>query len=385
MESESPKEAWSVDVARYLRVRRGLPRFRRRLEEGPVTVGYLGGSLTMMKEGWRPLFHQWLNERYPRNEPHRALHVGRGGVGSASGAFFVQDEICGRAPDLVFVEYAINDSYDFLTPPALRQPAIEGIIRSIRLRHPDCDVCLVYMHHVLRGEAIGRVIEENEALAEHYGLPSIHVGQCLQDQVDGGTWSFRGEAGLPALLRDECHPLPPGNRLITELMGAALTTLMEIGGTEAPGLPPALSDRPMVGGRVIPVDAGMIRGGFERETRKVGNFAGPVTWFSLPEGSQLCVRPPGVLFGLFVVVGPRSGVVRMEENGRRTEVSLLDRWCSYERISTCILAMDFVPGSKPDGDVWIELSPDLPDYTACPKLEVIPKERRLDVIALFVL
>ena len=42
------------------------------------------------------MFHAWLNQSHPRNEPHRQLHVGRGGVGSASGAFFVHDEICGH-------------------------------------------------------------------------------------------------------------------------------------------------------------------------------------------------------------------------------------------------------------------------------------------------
>ena len=120
-------------------------------------VGYLGGSLKMMKEGWRPMFHAWLNQSHPRNEPHRQLHVGRGGVGSASGAFFVHDEICGHDPDLVFVEYAINDSFDFITPPALRMAAIEGIVRSIKTRHPACDICFVYMHHTLRGAEIGRV------------------------------------------------------------------------------------------------------------------------------------------------------------------------------------------------------------------------------------
>ena len=382
----SPDDVPDAAVLPYLRVREGLPEVGRKLAKGPICVGYLGGSLTMMKEGWRPLFHTWLNTRFPNDRAHRALHVGRGGVGSVSGAFFVQDEICGHDPDVVFVEYAINDSYDFLTPPALRRPAIEGIVRSIRLCHPTAEICLVYMHHVLRGEEIRAAVEDYESLADHYGLPSIHVGRFLLDRVEEGAWSFRGEGGLPALLRDECHPLPEGNRWIADLIAAAFLRLIRSEGGSAPrALPPACSRAPLVGGRVIPVDPSMIDGPYELESRKVGNYAAPVTWYALPEGTRLRWRAGPRVFGLFVVVGPRSGVVRAEAGGDRVEVALLDRWCTYERISTCILARDGEGLGGGKGDATIELSPEAPDYAACPKLEDPPSERRLDVVGLFVL
>ena len=213
MERAVAKAVNGRPLTEYLIPRGGWPKLARRLANGPIAVGYLGGSLTMMKQGWRPLFHAWLNRQYPRDVPHRELHVGRGGVGSASGVFFVQDEICGHGPDLVFVEYAINDSYDFLTPPAVRREAVEGIVRNIRARHGDCDLCFVYMHHILRTEAIDQAIEDHEAVAAHYGLPSIRVGQFLRDLVASGAWSFRGEEGRPELLRDECHPVAAGNQL----------------------------------------------------------------------------------------------------------------------------------------------------------------------------
>jgi len=372
----------------YLAPREGWPKLVGRLANGPVTVGYLGGSLTMMKQGWRPLFHAWLNQRYPRETPHRELHVGRGGVGSASGAFFVQNEICGHAPDLVFVEYAINDSYDFLTPPAVRREAVEGIVRSVRMRHPDSELCFVYMHHILRTEAIDRAIEDHEAVAAHYGLPSIRVGQFLRDLVEGGEWSFRGEDSRPELLRDECHPVAAGNRLIADLMSAAFEGLVQHStafDVAARRLPSALTQTPLEGGKVVPVEDGMIQGPFEKERRQVGNYGSPVSWISLPTGSCLRVRPDGRLFGLFVVVGPRSGVVRVRGGTFTASHSLLDRWCTYERISTCIVAPDLgvAPGSGEE--VVIELSDEIPDYTVCPKLEAPPTERRLDVIGLFLL
>lgn len=369
----------------YLTTRGGLPNFARKLAAGPVTVGYLGGSLTMMKEGWRPIFHAWLNKAHPRAKSHRQLHVGRGGVGSASGAFFLDQEICGHDPDLVFVEYAINDSYDFLTPPALRLAFIEGIVRSIKTRHPACDICFVYMHHILRGSEIASVVDDYERIAEHYGIPSIHAGRCLNDLVTRGEWSFRGESSAPALLRDECHPLPPGNQLLTRLIASSVTELLRLRCAMPVELPPSLTSRPFGGGRVIPVVSEMICGPHEIRHARVGNIDQEMRWFSLPAGSRLEVSGDFTVVGLYLVVGPRAGVLCLRQGGRAVERCVFDRWCSYERIATTIFAETGDDLMRRIGATTIELTAGIPDYSICSKLEQAPAERSFDVVGLFVI
>ena len=368
----------------YLSKRDGLPNFSRKLATGPVTVGYLGGSLTMMKEGWRPMFHAWLNKVHRRSSPHRELHVGRGGVGSASGAFFVRDEICAHAPDMVFVEYAINDSFDFITPPALRIAASEGIVRSIQTRHPACDICFVYMHHTLRGAEIERVVEDYETIAARYGIPSIHVGRYLVDVVSSGEWSFGGETPAPALLRDTCHPLPQGNKLVTRLVTNAVKDLLATSPLRDRELPVSLCGHPMVGGRVIPLAPEMVRGPYELKTGKVGNIDQEVTRYSLTGDSHLEIHGDFAVAGLYVVVGPSSGVIRARSGSRTVERNLFDQWCSYERISTCILVNSPAELRSPERAVTIELTHQLPDYSVCQKMETIPPQRTLDVVGLFV-
>lgn len=368
----------------YLTTRGGLPNFARKLATGSVTVGYLGGSLTMMKEGWRPMFHAWLNKAHPRATPHRQLHVGRGGVGSASGAFFLDQEICGHDPDLVFVEYAINDSYDFLTPPALRLEFIEGIVRSIKVRHPACDICFVYMHHILRGPEIARAVDDYERIAEHYGIPSIHAGRCFVDLVARGEWSFRGETSAPALLRDECHPLLPGNELLARLMARSVAELTCSGNGGDRELRGSLVKSPVTGGRVVPIQPGMIRGSYEVRQGRVGNIEQEVRWFSLPEGSCLEISADCTVVGLYLVVGPRAGVLRLEQGGRTVERCVFDRWCSYERIATTIFAESGDDLERRYAMVSIRLTAALPDYSICPKLEIISPTRTFDVVGLFV-
>lgn len=368
----------------YLTTRGGLPNFARKLATGSVTVGYLGGSLTMMKEGWRPMFHHWLNKAHPRAQSHRQLHVGRGGVGSASGAFFIDQEICGHNPDLVFVEYAINDSYDFLTPPALRLEFIEGIVRRIKTRHPACDICFVYMHHILRGPEIARVVDDYERVAEHYGIPSVHAGRYFTDLVARGEWSFRGESAAPALLRDECHPLPPGNELLARLMARSITELTRLAGDSATRIPSSLTATPVMGGRVVPVQPGLIRGGFEIRQGRVGNIEQEMRWFSLPETGWIEVAEDYAVVGLYLVVGPRAGVLRLEQSGRAVDRCVFDRWCSYDRIATTIFAESGADLARRDGPTTIRLTSALPDYSICSKLETIPSARTFDVVGLFV-
>ncbi len=372
---------------KYFTPRQGLPHLAEKLRGGAVTIAYLGGSLTAMKDGWRPRVHAWFNGRFPGAQPHRAIHVGRGGVGSASGVFFVQDEICGQEPDLVLIEYVINDSYPFQTPPELLVPSVEGMVRAIRSRHPQCEICFVYTTHILRQKEIEPVIAVYERVADHYGLPSIRAGHYFSDLVAARRWSWRGEEGLPALLRDECHPTPLGSEVMSNLIAHALSTFLFLqrrsAGADVPTKP--LSSMSLDRGRVVPVTPEMISGEYAVHRELVANCQSPIQWFSLAEGAKLNFGACGVLAGFYVVVGPRSGVIQCHIGQRKLERNLFDRWCHYDRISTCMLVESVADLGAAQSPVTIELSPSPPDYRVCPSVRQPPAQRTLDVIALFVI
>jgi hypothetical protein len=241
------------------------------------------------------------------------------------------------------------------------------------------------MHHVLREEAIREVVQTYETVAEHYRLPSVHVGRFLMDRVAQGRVSFRGEGGREPILRDECHPLPVGNQMIVTLIADAVRRFLRDDPREWVKDPPALTSHPMVGGRIEPVEDAMVRGAFERHRRSVGNIAQAVSWHSLPEGSRLEFRPRGAFAGMYVVVGPRSGMIEARIGSRVVRRSLFDRWCSYERISTCILSESPDDLGVRDCEVSIELMSEAPDYSVCPKLTGLPEGRTLDIAGLFLL
>ena len=240
------------------------------------------------------------------------------------------------------------------------------------------------MHHTLRSAEIERVVEDYETIAARYGIPSIHVGRYLVDVVSSGEWSFGGETPAPALLRDTCHPLPPGNKLVTRLLTDAVNELLSTSSTPERSLPESLCANPLVGGRVISLAPEMIRGAYELKTGRVGNIEQEVTRYSLTGDSHLEIHGDFTVAGLYLVVGPASGVICARSGARTVECNLFDQWCSYERISSCILANSPEELHSPERVVTIELTDRLPDYSVCPKLEMVPPQRTLDVIGLFV-
>ncbi|WP_286177263.1 SGNH/GDSL hydrolase family protein [Rhodopirellula sp. JC639] len=106
--------------------RGGLPNFIAKAQAGEtVHVAYLGGSITAAP-GWRVQSRQWLQEQYPEatvNEIHAAI----GGTGSDLGVFRLGRDVLQHHPDLLFVEFAVNDGG---ASPERIHKAMEGIVRQ---------------------------------------------------------------------------------------------------------------------------------------------------------------------------------------------------------------------------------------------------------------
>ncbi|WP_415910501.1 SGNH/GDSL hydrolase family protein [Oleiharenicola sp. Vm1] len=79
---------------------------------GELRVVFLGGSITAA-EGWRTLTTERLRQLFP-DAKIVATDAGLPGTGSDLGACRVERDVLRHRPDLVFVEFAVNDAS---TPP----------------------------------------------------------------------------------------------------------------------------------------------------------------------------------------------------------------------------------------------------------------------------
>ena len=104
-----------------------------------VRVAYLGGSITAQK-GWRVYSLDWFKENFPQTHIEE-INAAIGGTGSDFGVFRLQEHVLKYDPDLIFIEFAVNDASK--SQDKIIQ-AMEGIIHQAWKKDASIEVCFVY-------------------------------------------------------------------------------------------------------------------------------------------------------------------------------------------------------------------------------------------------
>ena len=205
--------------------RGGLPHAFAKLKAGkPVTVVYFGGSITAgagasqpEQTSYRALVGQWLTRTFPEAAV-TDVNASIGGTGSDLGAFRAGRDVLSRRPDLVFVEFAVNDGG---APDATVDRSMEGIVRQVRRADPAADLCFVYTFVTdwLPDLGAGRLhpsVQRDEIVAAHYGIPSVNVALPAARKLLAGTMT-REEFS-----KDGVHPTDAGHRIYADTLIAFL-------------------------------------------------------------------------------------------------------------------------------------------------------------------
>jgi lysophospholipase L1-like esterase len=112
--------------------RNSLPNTFASLEAGKtVRIAYLGGSITA-QEGWRPKTLKWFRDQFPTAKVEE-INAAIGGTGSDLGIFRLKHDVLDHDPDLLFVEFAVNDGG---APPEQIHRCMEGIVRQTWRHNP---------------------------------------------------------------------------------------------------------------------------------------------------------------------------------------------------------------------------------------------------------
>jgi hypothetical protein len=182
--------------------RNGLHRFFNKLDHGGrVRVAYLGGSITAA-EGWRPQSLKWFADTYP-NVDFQEINAAISGTGSELGVFRLGQDVLQYSPDLLFVEFAVNDQDESV---GRIERAMEGIVRQTWQRFPQTEICFIYTlnQHSLPELEAGHdptAVEAMERVADVYRIPSINFGVPIAKAVLVGKLIMKGphpSTGAPA-------------------------------------------------------------------------------------------------------------------------------------------------------------------------------------------
>jgi lysophospholipase L1-like esterase len=179
----------------------------------PITVAAIGGSITAGGAATKDAKNRYVNRLaawFATNFPQakvRAVNAGIGGTNSYYGAMRLQADVLAHKPDLVVVEYAVNNMSD-----RGFAESYEGVLRQI-LRDPQkiAVIELFFMHK--DGE---NAQTWQEMLGRHYQLPMVSFRDAWWPEFTAGR------AAWESMYADVVHPNDTGHILASELLIALL-------------------------------------------------------------------------------------------------------------------------------------------------------------------
>ncbi|MCB1086284.1 MAG: SGNH/GDSL hydrolase family protein, partial [Verrucomicrobiae bacterium] len=322
------------------RTRGGIPHVLAKLQKGDgaeIRVAYLGGSITAAP-GWRVKSLTWLQERFPKQKLVE-INAAIGGTGSDLGVFRNEQDVLRHQPDLLFVEFAVNDGG--ASPERIHQ-AMEGIVRQTWTANPETDIIFVYTLSQpfladLQAGKFSRSASAMEELADHYGIPSIHFGLEVAAREKTGTLIFKGEKpaeGAEAkpdprapmvFSTDGVHPLvETGHQLYLEAIARSWEKLEAVSDEKelvsaGHALNAPLRPDHWAAAKLVPLSDAMRSGGWEKlDGSESGDsmakrFARqmPEMWKATEPGATLKFRFKGTVAGIYDLVGPDGGQLKI--------------------------------------------------------------------------
>ncbi len=315
-------------------------------------VAFLGGSITEM-DGYRPMVAEILKKRFPQTA-FDFVNAGIASTCSTTGAFrFSRDVLAGGAPDLLFVEFAVNDDQDAAHTRAECIRGLEGIVRQARTANPKMDIVVTYfvnegMVKTYQAGGTPLPVEAHEAVAEQYGISTIHLGAEVAAEMKAGTLTWQKYGGT--------HPAPFGNAICARMIDALFTRAWSapLAESAASVHPPPLDPLSYAAGRFIDPKTAQSKSGW--------SLAVP-DWASLPGGkrdrftsipmftatepsSEATLEFEGTSVGAYVVAGPDAGMIEASVDGAAPRtVNLFHHYSAglhYPR--TVLFGTDLAPG-----------------------------------------
>ncbi len=167
----------------------------------PLTVAYLGGSITEGKNYTTP-FSNYLKNTFAKGS-FKEINAGLSGTSSVVGLVRSEKQIVEQKPDIIFLEFSVNDHEDILY-----KKCFESCIKKF-LDMPNAPaVC------VLINRAQGGFSSQNQMypIGKNFNIPVISMDDALTKAFNSGFLKASD------YYTDEYHPHEKGGQLIADCM-----------------------------------------------------------------------------------------------------------------------------------------------------------------------
>jgi lysophospholipase L1-like esterase len=360
--------------------RAGLPNFLSKIATpgAEVRIAYLGGSITA-QEGWRPKTLAYFQKTYP-NAKIMQINAAIGGTGSDLGVFRLKHDVLDLKPDLIFVEFAVNDGGQ---SPANIYKYMEGIVRQTWKALPECDICYVYtvtdtLIAPLYEGKLPRAASAMEKIADHYGIPSIEMAMDVAKLAKEGklilkmkkpvTDEEKAKVGDKMIFApDGVHPYPEtGHELYLQAILRSLPAIAAASGKPAAHeLKAPFTPDNYENAKMIPIERARLSSGFQKLdpatdplAKRFGNRV-PSLYRADKPGETVTFSFKGRSVAIYDLIAPDAGQIIVTLDGKPPVIrARFDGFATYPRLATLGIASDL---PRAVHTVKLEISKDQPD------------------------
>lgn len=172
--------------------------------DGTLRVGFIGGSLTdgesyTTTEGyafggkkWIDSICKYLEEKFP-NKQIIANNSGISGTSSDYGAMRIEHTIYDFDPDIVFIEYSVNDHMVGFNKE-LSQKYMEAMVRMAQQKEKVPVIIFLYTPYPVEKESLiftewQQGVYWKQEIADYYGIGSINIYDYMQTEFAKTNYS----------------------------------------------------------------------------------------------------------------------------------------------------------------------------------------------------
>lgn len=197
-----------------------LSKLFRKLEEGEkATICFLGGSITQGSLSSMPTTcyayktYEWFKETF-KEADITYVNAGVGGTTSAFGAARCDRDVLAHDPDLVLVEFSVNDECN-----EYFYESYEGLIRKLLYSDARPAVASLFNFFYQDGKTAERI---HSKVARYYGIPAASMHGAIYEDILSGKIE-----DIQTLSPDGLHPNDTGHDLLSRVLANLFGSLYE--------------------------------------------------------------------------------------------------------------------------------------------------------------
>lgn len=371
-----PPKVFQLIPAKLSVQRSGLGNVFAKLKAGKeVRIAYFGGSITA-QAGWRVKTLKWFQDNHPQAKVSE-INAAIGGTGSDLGVYRCNYDVLRSKPDLIFVEFSVNDGG---AAPEYIWRAMEGIVRQAWKMDPTIDICYVYTFRVgyekdLDQGNCPRAASADEVLADYYGIASINMAMRTAELARDGKLIYTPKKddqgkdlptpeGVILFSHDGVHPDDAGHDVYTQVITEALKQWEPTSKPGAHTLKAPMVPDNWENAKLVPLEPRMLTPGWKKLSPAEGlgkafNNRLPEMWEATQPGEKISFKFKGSAARLYDILGPDGGqvVVTLDEKAS-TPRPRFDSYCSYHRLACLGIGEGL---EDKEHTVTVEIHPDQPD------------------------